>query len=85
MIITGSALLIRLGSTEAVIARLSEFPEVTYHACSPNGTELVVNFEAESGDHLSGLCENLKRMVPEIMDISHLYVNFEDEIDKTGA
>jgi nitrate reductase NapAB chaperone NapD len=84
MIITGSALLVRPGAAEAVIARLAEFPEVTYHACSENGTELVVNFEAQGGDDLTWLCENLKKMVPDIIDISHLYMNFEDEIEKIG-
>ena len=82
MIITGSALLIQPGSDAAVLERLKQFPEVTFHVKSESGTELVVNFEAEDHHSLERLCSRLKEAIPEIVEIAHVYVNFEDEIEK---
>ena len=82
MVITGSALLIQPGSDSAVLERLKQFPEVTFHVKSESGTELVVNFEAEDHDSLERLCSRLKEAIPEIIEIVHVYVNFEDEIEK---
>ena len=75
--ITGSAILIEKGSEKRVLEQLKAFPEVTFHAASASGTELVVNFEAESHDALERLCDRLKNEIPQIADITHLYVNFE--------
>jgi nitrate reductase NapAB chaperone NapD len=82
MVITGSALLIQPGSDAAVLERLKQFPEVTFHVKSESGTELVVNFEAEDHDSLERLCSRLKEAIPEVIEIAHVYVNFEDEIEK---
>jgi nitrate reductase NapAB chaperone NapD len=82
MIITGSALLIQPGSDAAVLERLKQFPEVTFHVKSESGTELVVNFEAEDHDSLERVCSRLKEAIPEVIEIAHVYVNFEDEIEK---
>lgn len=82
MVITGSALFIEPGSYETVLERLKEFPEVTYRVASDSLTELVVNLEAESQDALEDLCDRLKEEIPEIVDITHLYVNFEEEVEK---
>jgi nitrate reductase NapAB chaperone NapD len=82
MVITGSALLIQPGSDAEVLERLKQFPHVTFHVKSESGTELVVNFEAEDHDSLERLCSRLKEAIPEIIEIAHVYVNFEDEIEK---
>ena len=82
MVITGSALLIRPGSDTAVIERLKQFPGVTFHVKSESGTELVVNFEAEDHYSLERLCSRLKETIPEIIEIAHVYMNFEEEIEK---
>ena len=82
MIITGSTLLIEAGSIDTVLERLRGFPEVTFHVQSEDGTELVVNLEAEDSAALERLCQTLKDRIPDIIDISHIYVNFEEEIAK---
>ena len=82
MVITGSALLIERGSDAVVLARLKQFPEVTFHVKSESGTELVVNFEAEDHDALERLCSRLKEAIPEIIEIAHVYMNFEEEVEK---
>jgi nitrate reductase NapAB chaperone NapD len=82
MIITGSALMIEPGSDATVLERLKDFPEVTFHVKSASGTELVVNLEAEDHDSLEQICTRLKEAIPEIIEIAHVYMNFEDEIEK---
>ncbi|MDQ7785122.1 MAG: hypothetical protein RDU20_19710 [Desulfomonilaceae bacterium] len=82
MVITGSAVLVDRGSAEDVIERLKQYPQVTYHVASDAGTELVVNLEADDFEDLERLCSRLKDEVCEIVDIAHIYVNFEDEIHK---
>ncbi len=82
MIITGSALMIKPGSDAAVLERLQQFTEVTFHVKSASGTELVVNLEAEDHDSLERLCSRLKETIPEIIEIAHVYMNFEEEIEK---
>lgn len=81
MIITGSAIFVEPGMDGSVVERLKEFPGVTFHVKSDSGTELVVNFEAENHAALEALCATLKEKIPQIVEISHIYVNFEDEID----
>lgn len=85
MVITGSALLIKPGSDEKVLERLKDFPEVTFHVKSASGLELVVNLEAEDTEVLEQLCKHLRESIPEIVDIAHVYVNFEEEIEKIEA
>ena len=82
MVVTGSALLIEPGSASAVLERLKQFPEVTFHVKSDSGTELVVNLEAEDHEQLEWLCSKLKQEIPQIIEISHVYMNFEEEIEK---
>ena len=85
MVITGSALFIEPGSDQRVIRRLSSYPGVTFQVQSETGTELVVNMEAEDLDALERLGAQLKHDIPEIVDISHICVNFEEEIAKIEA
>ncbi|AFM26765.1 chaperone NapD [Desulfomonile tiedjei] len=82
MVITGSALFIEPGSYESVLKQLEEFPQVTVQAVSDLRTELVVNLEAESQGELEDLCDRLKSQIVEILDITHMYINFEDEVEK---
>ncbi|MBI5570117.1 MAG: hypothetical protein HY914_09240 [Desulfomonile tiedjei] len=85
MIVTGSALFIQAGMWETVLARLKEFPEVTYQARSDSGAELIVNFEADDHAALEALCDRVKHAIPEIIEIAHMYINFEEEIEKIAA
>ena len=82
MIITGSALFIEPGTDEEVVEKLKAFPEVTFHVKSESGTELVVNLEAEDHEALEGLCRSLKSDIPQIVDIAHMSVNFEEMVEK---
>lgn len=82
MVITGSILLIEPGSDDRVLQCLKDFPEVTYHVQSPEGTELVVNLEAEDQGALDELCSRLKTEIPHIVEVAHVCVNFEEEIEK---
>lgn len=82
MIITGSAFLIRPGTIPTVLDKLKAFPGVTFHAKSDAETELVVTLEAENHRELDALCSNLTETIPEIVNITHIYVNFEEEIAK---
>ncbi len=83
MIITGSALFIEPETHERVIEKLHEFPEVTFQTMSESGTELVVTMEADDHGALEALCNSLKEQIPEIVDVTHIYVNFEEEVEKT--
>ena len=82
MVITGSILLIEPGSEQQVRQDLKGFPEVTYHVQSSEGTELVVNLEAEDQGALEVLCSRLKADIPDIVEVAHVYINFEEEIKK---
>lgn len=82
MIITGSVILIEPGSDEQVLRVLEGFPEVTFQVKSESGTELVVNCEALDHEALEGLCERLRAQIHQIVEINHIYVNFEDEVEK---
>jgi nitrate reductase NapAB chaperone NapD len=82
MIITGSALFVQPGTHDRVIEKLRQFPEVTFQAKSESGSELVVNLEAGDQGALEVLCNALKDTIPEIIDVTHIYVNFEEEVEK---
>ncbi|MEW6138507.1 MAG: chaperone NapD [Thermodesulfobacteriota bacterium] len=82
MVITGSALFVETGSRESVLKHLKRYPRVTYHASSDSGTELVVNMEAEDLEELENLCAQLKDEVPQVVEIAHIYVNFEEEVEE---
>ncbi len=82
MVITGSALFIEPGTHERVVEKLRQFPEVTFQAKSDSQTELVVNLEANDQGALELLCSSLKDRIPEIIDVNHIYVNFEEEVEK---
>ena len=82
MVIAGSAILIEPGSDKEVLRALESFPEVTFQVKSESGTELVVNFEARDHEALEGICEKLKEKIHQIIDITHIYVNFEEEVEK---
>ncbi len=85
MVITGSAILVEPGTAADVLEHLKRYPEVTYHVSSDAGTELVVNFEADDFDELEHLCTRIKEEISEIVDIAHIYANFEEEIEKIQA
>jgi nitrate reductase NapAB chaperone NapD len=82
MVITGSALFVEPGTHEKVMEKLRDFPEVTFQAKSESGTELVVNIEADDQGALERLCNTLKAQIPEIIDVTHIYLNFEEEVEK---
>ncbi len=82
MIITGSALFIEPGSHEAVLERLKVFPEVTFHVASDSRTELVITIEAQDHADLERLCREMQEQIPEIVEVAHLYINFEEEIER---
>ena len=82
MVITGSGILVMPGAAEEVLKQLEAFPQVTFHAESDSGTELVVNLEAEDNEKLEQLCGELKARITGIVDIIHIYVNFEEEVEK---
>jgi len=82
MIITGSVILIEQDSDREVLQALEGFPEVTFQVKSGSGTELVVNFEADDNEALESICAKLKDRIPQIVDITHIYVNFEEEVEK---
>jgi deferrochelatase/peroxidase EfeB len=82
MIITGSALFIEPGTSETVLEKLRKFPDVTFHAQSASGTELVINLEAEDHQALEQLCRDLTAAIPEVVEIAHFSINFEEEIEK---
>jgi len=82
VVITGSAILIEPGSDDEVLRALEGFPEVTFQVKSDSGTELVVNFESDDHETLEGICSRLKERIPQIIDITHIYVNFEEEVEK---
>ncbi len=83
--ITGSVILIEPDSDQEVLQALEGFPEVTFHAKSNSGTELVVNFEADDPKALEDLCERLKKRIHPIIDVTHIYVNFEEEVAKLSS
>ena len=82
MVITGSAILVEPGTGELVAECLKEYPQVTYHVQSESGTELIVNLEAEDFDDLEKLSFELKEEISAIVEVAHIYVNFEEEIEK---
>jgi nitrate reductase NapAB chaperone NapD len=82
MIITGSAIMVRSGTDKSVERKLEAFPQVTFHGKSNSGTDLIVNFECGDQEELESLCRTIRDSIPEIVDIGHIYVNFEDEIEK---
>lgn len=85
MVITGSAIFVQPGSDRLVVERLKHYPHLTFQAKSDAGTELVVNLEAEDLDELENLSCQIKNEISEIVDIAHIYVNFEEEIEKIQA
>jgi nitrate reductase NapAB chaperone NapD len=67
---------------ERVKSGLSRFPEITVHGQSDSSSEIVITIEALSAGDLDRICEELKREISGIVDIAHLYVNFEEELEK---
>lgn len=82
MIITGSALFIKSESYEDVLKGLKGFPEVTFYAASDSRTELVITIEAQDHHDLERLCRQLQEHVAGIVEVAHMSVNFEEEIEK---
>jgi hypothetical protein len=82
MIITGSALFVKPGSYETVLESLKVFHEVTFYAASESHTELVVTIEAQDHSDLDRLCKDMQEKIPDLVEIAHLSINFEEEIEK---
>ena len=82
MLITGSTIFIEPDSDREVLERLKKFPEVTFHVQSEAGTEMIVNLEADDHQSLERICCEIKERIPQIIEISHIYVNFEEEVEK---
>jgi hypothetical protein len=82
MIITGTALFVEPGSCRAVLEGLKVFPEATFYAASESGTELVITLEAKDHSDLERLCREMQEQIPTIVEVAHLSVNFEEEIEK---
>ncbi len=81
MIITGSVIYVRPEDSASVVRRLADYPQITFHVGSDDGAELIVNFEVPTQADLRPFCSMLKTQIPEIVDIGHVYINFEDEVD----
>ena len=82
MVITGSAIFVNPQDSGLVTRKLSEFNQITFQVASESGSELIVNFEAENQDELDEFCRYLRAEIPEIIDIGHIYINFEEEIEQ---
>jgi nitrate reductase NapAB chaperone NapD len=82
MVITGSAIFIMPGTFDDVKKALEAFHEITYQAKSDSGTEIVVNMEVENPTELDRLCAKLKATIPHVVDITHIYMNVEEEVHK---
>ncbi len=82
MLITGSAIFVEPGSDQEVLEKLNDFQEVTFQVKSESGTELVVNLEADGHKELERICQELRDRIPQIVEITHFYINFEDELEK---
>ncbi|MGC8659833.1 MAG: chaperone NapD [Desulfomonilaceae bacterium] len=82
MIITGSVIMVTPGTCESVKGKLLAFPQVTFQGQSDSGIDMIVNIETDNHNELEGLCQRIKGAIPEIVDIGHIYINFEDEIEK---
>lgn len=74
--------MVRSGTDLDVQRKLKAFPQVTFHGKSDSGMDLIVNLEADSHDELEKLCQQIKDSIPQIIDIGHICINFEDEIEK---
>ena len=82
MVITGSVIMVGPGSDIIVEEMLRGFPQVTFHGKSDSGMDLIINIEADNHYELESLCQEIKDTIPEVIDIAHVYINFEDEIEK---
>jgi len=82
MVITGSVITVSPGSDIVVEEKLRSFPQVTFHGKSDSGMDMIVNIETDNHQELESLCLKIKDAIPEIVDIGHVYINFEDEIQK---
>lgn len=82
MIITGSALFIKRESYDDVLEGLKLFPEVTFHAASDSHGALVITIEANDHYDLERLCRDMQEQIAGIVEVAHLSINFEEEIDK---
>ncbi len=81
MVITGSVIYVSPQNSDYVVSKLGDYPQITFHVGSDDGSELIVNFELSSQAEIEPFCNMLKAHIPEIIDIGHVYVNFEDEVD----
>jgi|GEM_PF-2295770 len=85
LVITGSVIYVRPQDSDPVVRKLTDYPQITFHVGSDDGSELIVNFEVPSQDELEPFCQMLKTQIPEIVDIGHVYINFEDDVDSLAG
>ncbi|MCX8083804.1 MAG: chaperone NapD [Calditerrivibrio sp.] len=81
MIISGSVVACIEGSLKEVSDFLLEYPQIKVYAASEEKNSIIIVIEEETDAALQALCKKLQEH-PKIIQISHHYFNFEDEIDK---
>lgn len=81
MILTGSVITCIKGSLLEVVDFLKSFEQIDVHTFDEEKSVVVVTIEEESDSTLDELCKKLQEH-PSIIQVSHHYFNFEDEIDK---
>ncbi|MEF3255575.1 MAG: chaperone NapD [Deferribacterales bacterium] len=81
MIFTGSLVTYITGRLDDAINYLKKFQQLEIHTVSEDKCGIVVTLEAENEDQLEDICQRIKNH-DAIIDISHHYFNFEEEVDK---
>lgn len=81
MILTGSLINFIKGSLHDVLDFLRSYPQIDIHTYDEEKSVIVVTIEEQSDTSLDDLCKQIQSH-PSIIQISHHYFNFEEEVDK---
>ncbi|MGC8767705.1 chaperone NapD [Calditerrivibrio sp.] len=81
MILVGSVVTCLKDSTNSVAEVLKDYPNIDIHAIDEKKSNILITIEEESDFKLEELCKKLQEH-PFIVQISHHYFNFEEEVDK---
>ncbi|ADR19777.1 chaperone NapD [Calditerrivibrio nitroreducens] len=81
MILVGSIVACLKDTTHSVADVLKDYPNIDIHAIDEKKSNIVITIEEESDSKLEELCKKLQEH-PCIIQISHHYFNFEEEVDK---
>ncbi|AJF05542.1 chaperone NapD [Geoalkalibacter subterraneus] len=84
MIIAGSLITIEENSYDEVLEALQAYPEVEFYTASEDGRSLVVVITTENDHTLDDLCQQIKTH-PQVLDVSHHYFHFEEEVEEIRA